>query len=174
MKNRGEIFSLDIHEFKLDELHKRIRRAGVDTIRLKTVQENESPVELRGSADYVLVDAPCSGTGTIRRNPGMKWSVTPVMVGELQRKQRMILKNYSQCVKVNGIVVYATCSLMEAENEKVVDSFLLEHPDFSVVPPKEILSKYHLENLADNRYFQLTPHRHGTDGFFAAVMKRVK
>ena len=174
MKNRGEIFSLDIHEFKLDELHKRIKRAGVDTIRLNTVQENESPAELHNSADYVLVDAPCSGTGTIRRNPGMKWSVTPTMVAELKKKQRMILENYSQCVKINGIIVYATCSLMEDENEKVVESFLHEHPEFCPVYPREILAKYHLENLTENRYFQLTPHRHGTDGFFAAIMKRVK
>jgi len=174
MKNRGEIFSLDIHEFKLDELKKRMKRAGVDTIRLKTVSENEAPLELYNSAEYVLVDAPCSGTGTIRRNPGMKWSVTPAMISELQQKQRMILENYSRCVNLNGAIVYGTCSLMDDENEKIVDSFLKEHPEFSVVQPKEILSKYQLDKLANNEYFQLTPHQHGTDGFFACVMKRIK
>lgn len=174
MKNRGEIFSLDIHDFRLEELRKRIKRAGVDTIRLKTVLQDESPAELHDSADYVLVDAPCSGTGTIRRNPGMKWSVTPAMIEELQTKQSKILSNYSKCVKVNGTIVYATCSLMKEENEVVVESFLAAHRDFELLDPKEILSRFHLESLANNRYFQLLPHQHGTDGFFAAVMKRIR
>lgn len=172
MKNRGEIFSLDIHNFRLEELQKRVKRAGVDTVRLKTVPEDESPVELHDTADYVLVDAPCSGTGTIRRNPGMKWSVTPTMINELQIKQGVILSNYSKCVKVNGTIVYATCSLMKEENEEVVESFLAAHSGFELLDPKEILSRFHLESLTNNRYFQLLPHQHGTDGFFAAVMKR--
>jgi 16S rRNA (cytosine967-C5)-methyltransferase len=172
MNNKGEIFSLDIHDFRLNELRKRIKRAGADTIRLKTVLEDASPHELYDSADYVLVDAPCSGTGTIRRNPGMKWSVTPGMIDELQNKQRKILSNYAHCVKMGGTIVYATCSLMKKENEDVVESFIAEHPNFELINPKEILSRFHLENLANNRYFQLLPHQHGTDGFFAAVMKR--
>ncbi|MBI2427842.1 MAG: methyltransferase domain-containing protein [Ignavibacteriales bacterium] len=174
MKNRGEIFSLDIHDFRLEELQKRVKRAGVDTVRLKTVLDDESPPELHDSADYVLVDAPCSGTGTIRRNPGMKWSVTPAMIDELQTKQGKILSNYSRCVKVNGTIVYATCSLMKEENEMVVESFLAAHPHFELLNPKGILTRYHLESLANNRYFQLLPHQHGTDGFFAAVMKRIR
>ncbi len=173
MKNRGEIFSLDIHDFRLEELHKRVKRAGVDTVRLKTAREDESPPDLHDSADYVLVDAPCSGTGTIRRNPGMKWSVTEAMIEELQTKQGKILSNYSQCVKRNGTIVYATCSLMKEENEMVVESFLASHSEFTLLEPKEILSRFHLESLANKRYFQLLPHQHGTDGFFAAVMKRV-
>lgn len=174
MKNRGEIYSLDIHGFRLDELRKRIKRAGVDTVRVRTVKEDESPVELHGTADYVLVDAPCSGTGTIRRNPGMKWTVYPEMIDELQIKQKMILSNYAQCVAVNGILVYATCSLMEEENEAIVESFLSLHPEFSLVDPKTVLARYGLDILSNNRYFQLLPHHNGTDGFFAAIMKRVQ
>lgn len=174
MKNRGEIFSLDIHDFRLEELQKRVKRAGVDTIRIKTVGDDKSPVELHNSADYVLVDAPCSGTGTIRRNPGIKWSVTPAMIEELRLKQEKILANYSKCVKIGGTIVYVTCSLMKEENETVVESFLASHPDFELLDPKEIVSRFHLESLAGNRYFQLLPHLHGTDGFFAAVMKRIR
>lgn len=174
MNNRGEIFSLDIHDFRLNELKKRIKRAGVDTIRIKTVHEDASPIELHNSADYVLVDAPCSGTGTIRRNPGIKWSVTPAMVQELHVKQKKILTNYAQCVKIGGILVYATCSLMKEENQDVVEEFLEEHPDVELIDPKGLLSRFHLENLVNNGYVQLLPHVHGTDGFFAAVMKRIR
>jgi 16S rRNA (cytosine967-C5)-methyltransferase len=174
MKNRGEIFSLDIHNFRLDELRKRIKRAGTDTIRVKTVLEDESPAEFHNEADYVLVDAPCSGTGTIRRNPGMKWTVTPLMVEELRHKQEKILTNYARCVKVNGTIVYATCSLMKEENEEVVESFLTANPDFVLRNPAEVLSRYHLDSLVNNRYFQLLPQQHGTDGFFAAIMRRVQ
>lgn len=174
MKNRGEIFSLDIHNFRLDELRKRIKRAGVDTIRIRTVSEDESPPDLHNEAEYVLVDAPCSGTGTIRRNPGMKWTVSTEMVKELHVKQSMILSNYARCVKVHGTIVYATCSLMKEENDDVVEAFLASHPDFVLRDPGEVLQRYQLDTLVNNRYFQLMPHRHGTDGFFAAIMKRIR
>lgn len=173
MHNRGEIFSLDIHDFRLKELKKRIKRAGVDTIRMRTVHEHASPPDLHNSADFVLVDAPCSGTGTIRRNPGIKWSVTPAMVHQLHTKQKKILTNYAQCTKVGGVIVYATCSLMKQENQDVVEEFLEEHSNITLIDPKESLSRFHLENLANNGYVQLLPHVHGTDGFFAAVMRRM-
>lgn len=172
MKNRGEIFSLDIHEFRLEELKKRIRRAGIDTIRVRPVSEEESPEELQGAAEYVLVDAPCSGTGTIRRNPGMKWSVTPEMLRELHQKQVRILDQYSRCVAPGGTLVYATCSLMEEENAQVAEQFLAAHPEFEPLPPGARLQRYGLEALAGERFFRLMPNRHGTDGFFAAVFRR--
>jgi 16S rRNA (cytosine967-C5)-methyltransferase len=172
MKNRGEIFALDVHSFRLEELKKRIRRSGVDSIRTRVIREGETQEGLVGAADYVLIDAPCSGTGTIRRNPGMKWSVTEQMISELQQKQGSILSLNAQYVKPGGRLIYATCSLMKRENEEVVERFMSEHPEFELIPPAAILERYGLARLANNKYFQLLPHRYNTDGFFAAIMKR--
>ncbi len=172
MKNRGEIFALDVHSFRLDELRKRIKRSGVDSIRTRAIQENEYISTLEQSADVVLVDAPCTGTGTIRRNPGMKWSVSPTMVDELQQKQFSILSLNARYVKPGGRLIYATCSLMKQENENVVSRFLDEQKHFVRTDPKQILDRYGLAHLGNNGYVQLMPHKTDTDGFFAVVMKR--
>jgi 16S rRNA (cytosine967-C5)-methyltransferase len=172
MKNWGEIFALDVHSFRLEELKKRIRRSGVDSIRTRAVREGEVQEQLAGVADAVLVDAPCSGTGTIRRNPGMKWSVTEQMIDELQQKQGSILSLNAHYVKPGGKLIYATCSLMKKENESVVERFLADHPEFVLLPPATALERYGLARLAKNKYFQLLPHQYNTDGFFAAVLKR--
>jgi len=172
MKNRGTIFALDTNAFRLEGLRKRIRRSGVDTIRVRKIEAGELPAELAGSADTVLVDAPCSGLGTIRRNPGMKWTVTPASVAELKGKQSEILDHYSRFVKVNGRLAYSTCTMMHAENEAVVEKFLADHPEFEMMEPASILRRYGLESLSPEKYFRLKPHVHGTDGFFAAVMRR--
>ena len=120
----------------------------------------------------MLVDAPCSGLGTIRRNPGTKWTVTPETVAELHVKQLGILTHYARCVKVNGRLVYATCTTMKDENEGVVEKFLVDHPQFELLVPASILKRYQLEALGQEKYFRLKPHVHNTDGFFAAVMRR--
>jgi len=178
MNNRGEIFAMDIHSFRLEDLRKRIRRSGVEIVRITPIRENKEITELLGMADNVLVDAPCSGTGTLRRNPGMKWSVTEQMVEEMHRKQLSILTLNARYVKINGRLVYATCSMMKRENEEVVETFLSENPNFELLQPSTILERYakhgshQLATLANNKYFQLFPHTHNTDGFFAAVMKR--
>ncbi len=172
MENRGEIFALDVHSFRLDELQKRVRRGGVDTIRTTVIQENVTVEKFLSSADCVLIDAPCTGTGTIRRNPGMKWSVSEKMVTELSEKQFSILDLNSAYVKPGGRLVYATCSLIQRENQDVVDRFLAAHPEFELVDPSTILSRYDLARVARGKYFQLLPHQNNTDGFFAAVMKR--
>ncbi|MCK9409654.1 MAG: class I SAM-dependent methyltransferase [Bacteriovoracaceae bacterium] len=172
MKNRGEIFALDVHSFRLEELKKRIRRSGVDSIRTRIIREGETQEGLVNAADNVLVDAPCSGTGTIRRNPGMKWSVTETMVEELTVKQCSILSLNAQYVKPGGKLVYATCSLMKKENEIVVEQFLASHPEFEIIFPSITLERYGVAHLANNKYFQLLPHQYNTDGFFAAILKR--
>lgn len=172
MKNRGVVYALDTNTHRLEGLRKRIRRSGVDTIRVRAVEEHTVPADLINTADNVLVDAPCSGLGTIRRNPGMKWSVTPDTVAELNAKQSAILHQYAACVKLNGRLVYATCTMMKSENDDVVETFLARHPEFEIMEPSTILKRYELESLATEKYFQLSPHVHGTDGFFAAVMRR--
>ncbi len=178
MKNRGEIFALDVNTFRLDGLRKRVRRSGVDTIRIRSVVADDVPSELIGFADNVLIDAPCSGLGTIRRNPGLKWSVTEQTVTELHAKQLSILSQYAQCVKPNGRLVYATCTFMNAENEDVVESFLQSHPEFTLLQPAKILERYNLvqnsfgTSLVTGGFMKLFPHLHGTDGFFAAVLQR--
>lgn len=172
MENRGEIFAFDVHSFRLEELQKRVRRDGVDTIRTTVIRENVAIDKFIGTADYVLVDAPCTGTGTIRRNPGMKWTVTKRMVDELCEKQFSILELNASYVKPGGRLVYATCSLIRRENQEVVERFLSAHPEFELTEPAAVLARYDLSHLARGKYFQLLPHEHNTDGFFAAVMKR--
>lgn len=172
MKNKGEIFALDVHTYRLEELQKRVKRNGVDTIRTKAIQEGERVERLSGAADVVLVDAPCSGTGTIRRNPGMKWTITEQTVTELHEKQSSILDLNAGYVKPGGRLVYATCSLMRYENERVTERFLASHPEFQAVSAAGTLERYGLAHLASEGYFQLMPHRYDTDGFFAAVMHR--
>ncbi|HLP16843.1 MAG TPA: RsmB/NOP family class I SAM-dependent RNA methyltransferase [Bacteroidota bacterium] len=172
MKNRGVIYALDPHTGRLDELRKRLKRSGADTVRVRTADGATLPDDLVGIADNVLVDAPCSGLGTIRRNPGMKWSVTPETVNEISEKQKRIIELYSGCVKPGGVLVYATCTTMPEENEQVVESFLEAHPEFELESPAARLSRYGLASLGENKYFQLLPHRHDTDGFFGAVMKK--
>ena len=174
MKNTGEIFALDVHTRRLDEMKQRLKRAGVDSIRSMVIEENVIEKTLEGTGDFVLVDAPCSGTGTIRRNPGMKWSVTPQTVAELSVKQASILELNAKYVRPGGVLVYATCSLMDEENEQVVQRFLTAHPEFERVDPAVRLARYGLAHLANNGYVQLLPHRTNTDGFYAAVMARKK
>ena len=174
MRNKGEIYAFDTNDKRIEELKKRIRRSGVDLIRTTVIEEGMIVESMSGKADYVLVDAPCSGTGTIRRNPGMKWTVSAAMVQEMSQKQLEILSLNAQYVKGNGRLVYATCSLQSEENENVAELFLQSHPEFTLIDPRTILERYGLANLAGNRYFQLLPHHHLTDGFFAAVFIRSK
>ena len=130
-----------------------------------------SDKRLAGKIDRVLVDAPCSGLGTLRRNPDLKWRQTPEGVAELARKQHDILKGASRLVKKGGRLAYATCSILPEENEAIVAAFLAENADFRQVPAQEILEKQGIA-LACGETLRLAPHTHGTDGFFAAVLER--
>ena len=121
----------------------------------------------------MLVDAPCSGLGTLRRNPDLKWRQTPESVAELTRKQADILAGASRLVKPGGRLVYATCSILPEENEAIVDAFLAAHPDFERLSAAELLAKQeHRRRCGED--LRLLPHVHGTDGFFAAVLERRK
>jgi 16S rRNA (cytosine967-C5)-methyltransferase len=134
-------------------------------------EQDQRIKRLAGKIDRVLVDAPCSGLGTLRRNPDLKWRQSPESVAELTAKQAAILAAASRLVKVGGRLVYATCSLLDEENEAVVASFLAAHPEFVRRSCGEILASQGIA-LEMGGSLRLLPHQHGTDGFYAAVMER--
>ena len=149
------------------------RRAGLSNVRTVAIaHERDARVQrLHGKIDRVLVDAPCSGTGTLRRNPDIKWR--PIALPALVETQQRILAAAAALVKPGGRLVYATCSLLREESEAVVDAFRASHAEFAVAPAGEILARRHvaLEQAADGS-LRLLPHKHGTDGFYAAVLRR--
>ena len=136
--------------------------------------ENDAKIKrLAGKIDRVLVDAPCSGLGTLRRNPDVKWRQTPRVLVELNAKQSAILSGAARLVKPGGRLVYATCSLLDEENEAIAAQFLASHADFVLVPMKDVLAEQKIA-LDMQDYLKLLPHEHQTDGFFAAVFERKK
>jgi 16S rRNA (cytosine(967)-C(5))-methyltransferase len=171
MKNRGEIVAIDPDVHKLRELERRARRSGVDIVVTSRLGQLH-PGNLLGKADAVLVDAPCSGVGTIRRNPGYKWSVTVDLVDEYSRKQLDILDGNASFVRRGGRLVYATCSLIRKENETVIEQFLRLHPEFEPAYSSSLLHGLGVDHPGDALYVKLLPHKHGTDGFFVAVLER--
>jgi 16S rRNA (cytosine967-C5)-methyltransferase len=172
MKKRGEIFAFDVVPRRLENLRKRARRCGIHNVRAQLLQPDEVPAKLLGQMDAILIDAPCSGTGVLRRNPDAKWKITPEMVREMAAKQKQIINQYAQLLKPGGRLVYATCSLLAEENEEVVQAFLAQHPEFRPADAAAILQRYQLAQLANGSSIPLFPHQHGTDGFFAAVSER--
>lgn len=151
----------------------RLARSGLSNVNPVLIDsEHDAKIKrLAGKIDRVLVDAPCSGLGTLRRNPDLKWRQTRTSVDELTPKQASILASAARLVKKGGRLVYATCSVLDAENERIVEQFLADHPDFVLVPAQKVLADQRIE-LETGDYLSLWPHRHATDGFFAAVLER--
>lgn len=175
MRNTGRLYAFDVSEKRLNNLGKRLKRSGLSNLHAQVIH-NENDLKLKrlnGKFDRVLVDAPCSGLGTLRRNPDLKWRQTEQDVIELNKKQTNILARAAKLTKAGGRLVYATCSLLEEENESVAEAFLASHPDFSLVPANEVLAQQQIK-LDTGKYLNLLPHLHGTDGFFAAVFERNK
>lgn len=172
MKNRGEIFAFDVIAPRLENLKKRARRSGIHNVRTQLLQANVLPQNLLGQFDAVLIDAPCTGSGVLRRNPDAKWKITAEMVQELATKQREIIAHYAPLLKTGGRMVYATCSLMAEENEEVVEAFLKQNTFFVKSDAAAILQRYNLAKLAEGNFMRLLPHRNGCDGFFAAVLEK--
>ncbi|MGB2867721.1 MAG: methyltransferase domain-containing protein, partial [Bacteroidota bacterium] len=169
MKNRGEIFATDINGYRLEELKKRTRRAGAFNVRVLELDSLDDLFEkYRGYFDVVFIDAPCSGVGTLRRNPGLKWMVTEDTVKELTEKQVSILHSSAHLVRSGGELVYATCSVFDDENENVVQTFLGAHPEFKQLgtTPRGNDLGPELKSLP----VKLFPHVHGTDGFFCSIL----
>ena len=176
MRSQGRLYAFDVAEKRLAKLKPRLARSGLSNVHpVRIESENDIKIKrLAGKLDRVLVDAPCSGLGTLRRNPDLKWRQTAQSVAELTVKQAAILHAASALVKSGGRLVYATCSLLAAENDAVVSAFLAAHPEYVALSASEVLRKQGIaiEASGDDGFLRLLPHRHGTDGFFAAVMQR--
>lgn len=186
MRNTGRLYAFDVSAHRLDALKPRLARSGLSNVHPVAIahERDERIKRLAGKMDRVLVDAPCSGLGTLRRNPDLKWRQKPADVAELQAKQIAILTSSARLVKAGGRLVYATCSILPDENEAVAEAFSAAHPDFELVPVPELLARLLAEqgdeqvaaataaSLCSGPYLRLWPHRHNTDGFYAAVWQR--
>jgi len=166
MENKGHIVACDVSAPRLEGAIKRLRRAGVHNAERHLLEPGDKWLKRQGQKfDRVLVDAPCSGTGTWRRNPDARTRLTEADLAELMQKQAMILDQAQKLVKPGGKLVYATCSVLNDENEKQVEAFLARYPMFEQLP---IEAPAALRGQA----LRLSPRVHGTDGFFAAVLIR--
>jgi 16S rRNA (cytosine967-C5)-methyltransferase len=178
MRSTGRLYAFDVSDKRLLKLKPRVARSGLSNVHPACISsENDIRVKrLAGKIDRVLVDAPCSGLGTLRRNPDLKWRQSPQSVEELSRKQRDILAGASRLVKPGGRLVYATCSILAEENEAVVDAFLATHADFRRLNASELLAQQGIDigSGGDSLDMRLLPHVHGSDGFYAAVLERAK
>jgi 16S rRNA (cytosine967-C5)-methyltransferase len=176
LAGKGRVLALDTDGKKLEELRRRARRAGLTNVQAKPVGAGTGDVAKAapGVHDRVLVDAPCSGLGTLRRNPEARWRLHPADVDGFPARQLGLLVSYAPLTAVGGRLIYATCTVNRRENEGVVERFLAERDDFVPVPVKEIWGRERAEKLGDGMTLQLFPQRHDTDGFFAAVLRRVR
>ncbi|MDR2122554.1 MAG: methyltransferase domain-containing protein [Flavobacteriaceae bacterium] len=157
MQNKGQIIALDAHEWKLQTLKQRARRNGAHNIQTKVIEDSKTFKRLESSADRVLIDAPCSGMGVLRRNPDAKWKLQEEFIDRIRGDQEQILQNNSKLVKKDGILVYATCSVLPSENTEQVKKFLDKNPDFVLIEEKKLL-----------------PSTCNFDGFYMAKMKRTE
>jgi 16S rRNA (cytosine967-C5)-methyltransferase len=179
MRNTGRLYAFDTSGHRLAALKPRLARSGLSNVYpVQIAHERDERIKrLAGKMDRVLVDAPCSGLGTLRRNPDLKWRQNADSVRELQAKQTAILTSAARLLKPGGRLVYATCSLLEAENEAVAAAFNeAQGEQFKLLPAAEVLEKARAgqpSELVRGDFLRLWPHRHGTDAFFAAVWERV-
>ena len=179
MGGKGRVLAIDVDGRKLEELRRRARRASLSNVAARPIERDGvvlPPEAKPGAWDRVLVDAPCSGLGTLRRNPEARWRLTPNEVGTFPPRQLGLLVSYAPLVAVGGRLIYATCTVLSDENERVIERFLAERDDFVRMPVKEIWSGARAKELAqaDDGYLRLLPQVHDSDGFFAAVLRRVK
>ncbi len=173
MRSRGRIHAFDTSAARLARLKPRLKRSGLSNLHPHLIAgETDLRVKrLFGKADRVLVDAPCSGLGTLRRNPDLKWRQLPPSITEMSRKQAAILRAAASLLRPGGRLTYATCSLLPEENEEVVAAFLRERSEFKALHCGELLGQQGIA-VATGDYLRLWPHLHGTDGFFAAVIEK--
>ena len=154
MKNKGQIIALDIYEWKLAELKRRAKRAGAFNIETRFIEDNKVIKRLHNTADRLLIDAPCSGLGVLKRNPDSKWKIDEDFINRIKTEQENILQNYSKILKKGGKMVYATCSILPSENGEQVKKFLAENAEFALVEEENIMPS------------------DGYDGFYMALIER--
>ena len=174
MRNTGRLYAFDVSEKRLNNLGQRLKRSGLSNLHAQLIasETDQKLKRLNGKFERVLVDAPCTGLGTLRRNPDLKWRQTPEDLAELTVKQANILARAAKLVKSGGRLIYSTCSLLSDENEQIAEQFLAAHPDFKLLNAAEILSQQQI-SLDTGKYLKLLPHLHKTDGFFAAVFEKI-
>jgi 16S rRNA (cytosine967-C5)-methyltransferase len=173
MASSGRLYAFDISEKRLAKLSPRLKRSGLSNVTVQLIaSENDTRIKrLAGKLDRVLIDAPCSGLGTLRRNPDLKFRQSPQTLESLVRTQASLIRAGAKLIKPGGRLVYATCSLLPDENQAIVAAFLAEHAEFRLVPASEVVAAQRID-LDTGEYLQLNPATHGTDGFFAAVLEK--
>lgn len=180
MGGKGRLIATDRDKRQLAPIHERLSRSGVHNCEVRTPKGEADPLaDIKASADLVLIDAPCSGTGTWRRNPDAKWRMRPGALELRLKDQAEVLDRAAAMVKPGGRIAYITCSVLPAENNEQVRAFVARHPEFSMVPPEETASvlwdkaeDFAQAALRSDEGWLLTPRRTGTDGFFVAVLRK--
>lgn len=175
MNSKGRLYAFDVSEKRLSNMKPRFKRSGLSNLHAQRItHENDIKVKrLAGKIDRVLVDAPCSGLGTLRRNPDLKWRQSPQSIEELKTKQTAILSAAADLLKPGGRLVYATCSFLPEENQAIINDFLTAHPQFALLNCSELLLQQKIP-LDTGEFLQLSPQIHQTDGFFAAALTRIE
>ena len=173
MRSQGRLYAFDTHDRRLAKLKPRLARSGLSNVHPQLLaHERDTKIKrLAGKIDRVLVDAPCTGFGTLRRNPDLKWRQSETAIAELAAKQQAILAAAATLVKPGGRLVYATCSVLPDENEAVVSAFLAARPDFAQGDAAAELSRAGIA-LDTGPTLKLFPHKHGCDGFYAVILAR--
>lgn len=174
MANKGNIVAMDIDPRRLEKGRNRYRKAGVHNVELRCLDDEKNKKWLRRqkeTMDIVLVDAPCSSSGTWRRNPDLRWKQYGPSLAEIMDMQSEILERVADKVKIGGRLVYATCSLFDEENDHQIEKFLNNHPEFKILPISRIWEDSNPP--CPGPYLKLTPHKNNTDGFFAAALERI-
>ena len=179
MRNTGRLYAMDTSAHRLDALKPRLARSQLSNVHPAAIahERDERVKRLAGKIDRVLVDAPCTGLGTLRRNPDLKWRQKPEAIAQVAALQMAILESAARLVKPGGRLVYATCSLLPQENEEIALAFSKAHPNFIPIEAAGELVRLKVQNgqslcsgpESGREFMRLWPHRHGTDGFFAAL-----
>ncbi|MEG6522145.1 16S rRNA (cytosine(967)-C(5))-methyltransferase RsmB [Desulfotomaculum sp. 1211_IL3151] len=173
MGDSGQIMAFDLHKHKLDLIMENCQRLGIHSIQVEVADARDLDKKYQGWADYVLVDAPCSGLGVLRRRADARWRKDPSQLPGIVRLQKEILQSAAQCLRPGGVLVYSTCTITREENIGVVEDFLKGHPEFTMGDLRQFLPPgLDQEESAEHGFLMLLPHIHGMDGFFIARMRK--